>query len=560
MPALQIKFFQTDPTAKADITSVSANAQKPWSNLPDLQYDNIPPPGHYATLEHNYTILDGTMEEFPDNTSGKTWGLWSSDASDKNGRFANPPTLDISFSSYHKSRGLTLYFYPHTDDYASRVRVTWYSTTTPTTALQTGEYDLSSNIGVIVEPAADFRHIKIEFLSTNIPGRYIKIFAIEYGIVRIMQDEEISMCRLLEEVDPTVESLSINTLNATVRTKESVFSPITSADYDDMMMRRQVLTVLRDGLPMGTFFLDEWEDPYQSGIEFNISAGDAMGVLDLYPFKGGMYANKLVSELLDEIFAICFPTGLITYTIDPVFAASRVTGWIPACPCGTAFQHIMFALNAIADTSLAGHIWIYPQDTNVTFVVPTEDQYRRGRDAPAEFVSGVDVVSHNYTPGAEYLEAQNGPLPLGENTVTFSEPLHSLTLTGGTIVSSGANHAVINVTTTGNVVVTGRKYVDNQRLHSVRAEISAGEVEAVKRYENYTLVSPNIGQSLAEALFRWLQNRIQTETDAVLGDLEVGYMARVKTHGRDVVGTIVSLDSNIRANKTKMVVIGNAVD
>ena len=215
MSNLQIKFAQIDPAAKADISSIIAPDKISWSNINDLIYDNMPKPGNYATMEHNYTILDGGMEEFPDETDGETWGLWSDSLSDEAGNFANPPALDISFHANHKSRGLTLYFYPFTDDYAKEICVTWYDSRDE--VIKTGIYALNSNIGVISEPVIDFRRIAVEFLSTNIRHRFIKLYALEYGVIRILPDEEIDSCRILEEIDPTVESISINILNATDR-------------------------------------------------------------------------------------------------------------------------------------------------------------------------------------------------------------------------------------------------------------------------------------------------------------------------------------------------------
>ena len=556
MAKLQLNFVQADPTAKADISAVSANAYKPWSSLNDLLYDNVSPPGNYATLEHNFAILDGTMEEFPDDTSGQAWGLWSDSVSGDDGAFSVPPMLDISFSTPHKSRGLTLYFYPHTDDYADRVRVTWYGDSDA--VITSGEYTLTSVVGVVMESVEGFRRITVEFLSTNIRGRFVKLFALDYGIVRVIRDEEISGCKILEEVDPTVESVSINTLNANIRTRDGIFSPVTSADPDDMMMRRQMLTVTRDGAPFGTFFLETWEDIYQSGIEFDIYAIDAMGVLDLYGFMGGLYTNKPVTELLDEILAVAFPTRLVSYILDPELLASTVTGWIPICSCGEALQHICFALNAAADTARIGNIWIYPRETEITYSVPLDRQYRRGRDSPSEFVSGVDVVSHSYVQGTEAATAQNGVLPVGQAIIEFQAPLHSLTATGATILRSGANYAVLDVAVSGVVVLSGRRYSDNQLLHSVRAELSAGEVESVMVYENYTLISPGTGQWLAQRLFDYLRQLIVSELDVALDDLEVGYKARLATRGRDIVGTITRLDiTSLLSGTATMEVRGN---
>ena len=554
MPQLQLKFGVIDPAAKADIGDITAQDKKPWSVIDDLCYDNLPLPANYATMEWNHDIDD--QVEFPDIPNPiDTWGLWSDSYSDANGDFTNPPTLDITFSANHKSPGLTFYFYPHSDDYASAVRVTWYYSTG--SIILANEYTITSTIGVVTEPVEDYRHIKIEFLSTNIRHRFVKLYALEYGIVRLLQDDEIDSCKILEEIDPTVETISINTLNCRMRTRDSIFSPITSPSHDDMMMRRQPMTVTRDGTPFGTFFLEDWEDPYQSGLVFDFRAGDAVSVMDLYTFWGGIYANKPVTELLDEIFNIVFPTGLIKYELEDIYATSTVTGWIPICGCGEAFQHICFALNAVADTSRREYVWIYQRDTDVTFNIQLNEQYLKGRDGPTKYISGVDVVSYDYVPGIETTQAYSGSLPVGQHTIRFTEPLHSLTISGGTIITAHPNYAVVNVPTAAGVTLTGNKYLSNPLVHSIRAEIAAGEVETVKKFEGYTLVSRDIADYILHKEFEWFQNRILTENDVRLGDKEVGYIADLKTRGRDVIGTIVSLESNLRADKSTMRVVGN---
>lgn len=229
------------------------------------------------------------------------------------------------------------------------------------------------------------------------------------------------------------------------------------------------------------------------------------------------------------------------------------------CTCGTAFQHIMFAINAISDTSRAGDILIYPRDTEVTYTLSLEEQYRGGNNKPTEYWSGVDVVSYNYTPGTETLEVQNGVLPVGQHEIRFSEPLHSLSVQYATILQSNANYALINVTARRAVTLIGKKYVNNPRIHSVRNAIETGETESVKSYEGYTLVNPDIGLELAESKADYFQNRIQLEDAIVLNDREVGFVVDAETRKNNFLGLITALDVNIRANKAEMIAVGKVV-
>ena len=51
----------------------------------------------------------------------------STEQSNGNGAFANPPVLNIRFDKNHSSSGLTLHFYSPTDDWASKVKIQWYA-------------------------------------------------------------------------------------------------------------------------------------------------------------------------------------------------------------------------------------------------------------------------------------------------------------------------------------------------------------------------------------------------------------------------------------------------
>ena len=80
----------------------------------------------FATLERNFWKLDGTFENFPDNPIDEKFGLWSKTMSDDNGNFANKPVLEINFSSFQTSTGITLQFNPDTEDYCNNLNIKWY--------------------------------------------------------------------------------------------------------------------------------------------------------------------------------------------------------------------------------------------------------------------------------------------------------------------------------------------------------------------------------------------------------------------------------------------------
>ena len=555
MPDIQIRFAQIDPAAKQDITTIATSTQKSWAVPNDLKLDSVAEPGNYATSEWNYVVMDGTMNEFPNITTSKIWGVWTNDYSNSSGAFLTPPYVDITFASPHKSNGITLYFYPHTDDYAKTVIVTWYS---GATVLSTGTFTLNDVVAPISRYVNGYNRIRISFLTTNIPQRYIKLYGIDFGLIRILDSPEVSACRIIKEVDPTGEAVAVSTADAIIRTESGIFAPITG-DNPNETIDYQHFNVIKDSEHYGSFFLTSWDDSRQSGIEFNISGDNAIGILDLYPYLGGIYVNKSVSSLITELFSIAFPTGLIKYTLDPSYNAATVTGWIPAGSCMLALQHICFAINATVDTERNGDVWIYPRETSTTFIIGLDEQRRRGKFGFTEYFSGVDITAYNYVAGAEISEVINAQLSAGQYTFKFDQPYHSYSATGATILASGANYVRVNVTSLSNVIVTAKNYIDNARTFSVRHTVEIGRIENIKEYTGYTLVNPSNAYSIANQRLDILSKRIAADVSVILNNFEVGYIADIKTTGKTINGLIKRIDMDLRSEWAEMEIIGDVV-
>lgn len=562
---VQIGYGQVDPSAKPDGSPTSPNKQ-PWNALDGLKVDGLTVM-NVATLEHNQGILDGAQAHLPNDPENYPWGFWSLDTSDDEGVFSRPPTLDIRFSLNHKAPGLTFLFYPYSDDWATSVRVAWYNSAG--SVIQSGTYSISGIEGFVDQPVSGFRRIVVEFLSTNIRNRYIKLAGIQYGQGRSFPDDSIDSASVLEEVDPTSNEVTINTFNFRIRTHNPEFS-IVSGVGDDMLMRNQMLTIVADGTDFGTYFLKfPWKDLHGDGSVVEFQAVDPIGAMDQYQFWGDIYANKPIESIVSQLFTICFPTQLIRYEIDAAFSGAVVSGWIPTCTCREALQLICFAIGAVADDSRRDYVWIYPPDTDVSYIMPDIKMYKGPLIEPTTYYNGVDVVAHEYTRGAEILQAHDGIVEVGRYTIKFNEPLHSLTVSGATLAQSSANHAVLNVPTTGTVKVSGKRFVANQTVFSVRGEVVAGEVENVMIYDGCTLLSPSQAPGRARALFHYLTQRTRITADVRLdkeGDaediayLEAGEIVQAPTIGNPITGTIEQLDINLRGGRAKARVTGDVAN
>jgi hypothetical protein len=100
----------------------------------------------YATLEPGIWKLDGTMQILPDDPNPGFWSAVRSSfdangselgsmilgeailgASSTGGAFGTTPKITISFPVPYGSTGLTFTFSPSTDQWCSRIKVTWFN-------------------------------------------------------------------------------------------------------------------------------------------------------------------------------------------------------------------------------------------------------------------------------------------------------------------------------------------------------------------------------------------------------------------------------------------------
>ena len=555
MTELQIIFAKSDPAAKAD-SSLSTTDIQPFASVYSLRYDNIPPPEKFATLEHNFWLLDDSFIPMPVNLNSLTWGWFSQSMSGADGYFLNPPTLTISFTGPHKSPGITLYFYPDTNDFAELIRVTWYGSSN--NILKANIYTMNNVAAAVKEEIIDYYKIKIELLKTNNPYRYTKIFAIDFGVVYVISNDMINETEILEEIDPISDVLKINTFRFNLLHKNPEFAR-SGAPEKELLMKKQKTTLLKDNNLFGVFFLDTWNNADLTNMEFDFKCVDAVQIMEGYKFMGDMYNNTPAETIISQLFEICFPTHNIVYSLDPVLSSETITGYMPIMNCREALQWICFAIGAIADTSRRDYIWIYARDIETEYFIPARDVYMEGDIETLEYISGVDVTAHNHTPIYETIELFKGDLPVGLRRIEFDEPAHTLIITGGIISESNANYAIVKVMVPGEIILIGKQYRNDKLIYEARDPyITAGESENIESFSKCTIVNSENAQKIAENILDYYKFMTQANIEISLDDKEVGYIAdTLLLNGNAINGIIKNIKiDNVRANRANIQQVG----
>lgn len=276
------------------------------------------------------------------------------------------------------------------------------------------------------------------------------------------------------------------------------------------------------------------------GDKYTISADSAMGLLMKRLHVGGIYTGQAVKEVVNEI------CGNIPILVKTVFADTKLYGWLPYCkpPKSSArnnLAQVLYAIGAALTTDNNGVLRVEPLWDGTSSSIGETRLYFDGSVETEKPVSAVTVTEHQYIAGTDEKELFSGTSQQGD-IITFSEPMHSLTATGFTILESGANYAKIS---SGSGSLKGKTYIHNTRL--VTQTVTENAAENVKSVTDATLVSLVNSSAVAKRLADYFKCRETITNGIVSGQEKPGHVVSVY-HPYDkkmVSACIVSLDTTI---------------
>ena len=332
------------------------------------------------------------------------------------------------------------------------------------------------------------------------------------------------------------ESISANTLTAVVRCNDPTImafaknDPIRvwESDSDASMQTYYLRSITRTG-----------------ATSYRLVAWSAVGLLAAMAHKGGIYTGQTVAEVVKEI------CGNVPIVVKSVFANTKLYGWLPYCQpkadrrgksARDNLVQVLFAIGAYLTTDLNGVLHIDALWDGVSSTIGSNRMYASGgKVSYSDPISAVTVTEHQYIAGTDEKELFSGTSQQGD-IITFSEPMHSLTATGFTILESGANYAKIS---SGSGSLKGKPYIHNTRL--VTQTVTENAAENVKSVTDATLVSLVNSSAVAKRLADYYKCRETITNGIVSGQEKPGHVVSVY-HPYDkkmVSACIVSLDTTM---------------
>lgn len=332
------------------------------------------------------------------------------------------------------------------------------------------------------------------------------------------------------------ESISADTLTAVVRCNDPTImafaknDPIRvwENDSDASMQTYYLRSITRTG-----------------ATSYRLVAWSAVGLLAAMAHKGGIYTGQTVAEAVKEI------CGNVPVVVKSVFANTKLYGWLPYCQpkadrrgksARDNLVQVLFAIGAYLTTDLNGVLHIDALWDGVSSTIGSNRMYASGgKVSYSDPISAVTVTEHQYIAGTDEKELFSGTSQQGD-IITFSEPMHSLTATGFTILESGANYAKIS---SGSGSLKGKPYIHNTRL--VTQTVTENAAENVKSVTDATLVSLVNSSAVAKRLADYYKCRETITNGIVSGQEKPGHVVSVY-HPYDkkmISACIVSLDTTM---------------
>lgn len=286
--------------------------------------------------------------------------------------------------------------------------------------------------------------------------------------------------------------------------------------------------------------------------KYLLSCVSGIGLLAKSRHYGGLYENALFSDVLAEIVGGAFP-----YTVDTQIASIKIYGALPVDNRRNNLKKLLVATGAVLQTNPDGSVHFTGPDTTSPVEIKDGDIFMGGSvDIPTPY-QAVKITEHAFakTPNDILTTLLDGEAvgmdiitPAGASVtgalVTFSDPMHDLTVTGTTILESGANYAVLAPST--SCTLTGYKYSHTTRIVTA-GSLTASE-QATKRLDDNTLISLFNVDTVAQ---RWLDyysaQKAVTMSVVWRGEQPAGAVVFMDPYDNQAVGLIESQDVRLSA-------------
>lgn len=341
------------------------------------------------------------------------------------------------------------------------------------------DFAVTSDIQFCEQTVVAFDKIVLTIKKTWLPRRYARLTGIVFGVIREFGMAELRNVQIVQEMHTVAVELPTSTMTWTLDNRANVAY---------LFQEKQPVEAWTDNHLIGVYYINQ--SARSSTSVYKIDCKDSLGVLDDAVFSGGFYAGKSAKALFAEIVGNDFEIDFGTVT------DVNLSGVIQAATKRAALQQVLFAWGVCAATDGGYKIRVFTLDDTAE-TIGGGRTYQGATVTTDALVTSVSVTAHSYAEDAN-----------------------------------------------GGVEIGGKKYTDTQTVYTVtNPNVTANTKSNEKKVADATLVSPSIGQAVAQRVYDYYAKRDQANAKIVLDGEILGDCVTVPTPwGTTVTGNIAKME------------------
>ncbi|MDO5003617.1 MAG: hypothetical protein Q4E39_05275 [bacterium] len=276
--------------------------------------DGIKKNKKYASLEENYTELDGSFLLPNYNVKGDKSGYVSNEI------FSNIENRTITLSkesNFITSSGITIYF---ENNIAQKFTLTIINGDDENVILEV-ENDKSVYQHIFDNPMI-IKSISINIQQMEYSNRRIRISEIDFGISQVYEGSDLVSFTTNEEIDLLFTSTPINTCTVNLNNYDSSFNPLNPTGLvkyltDNCIIKPYIGVLTEENgieyVPMGYFYLKDWSSDNDGNVTLN--GQSLMGILSNLTIKsdgqflynnGQVWTGETLGNYLSKMYGYIF--------------------------------------------------------------------------------------------------------------------------------------------------------------------------------------------------------------------------------------------------------------
>ncbi len=274
---------------------------------------------------------------------------------------------------------------------------------------------------------------------------------------------------------------------------------------------------------------------------YKINAMSAIGFLENTQHMGGVYINKTVSQLIDEIVDDAF-----VYQINAAVADQRVAGWLPIDTARNNLHKLLFAMGIAVTKDDDGDVVFTFLSGEYPYSVPDERIYLGGKVDYNALATAVAVTEHSFYQGqstpSEQIFSNAGGVAANNLFVPFSGPYWDVQSSDLTIEEVGDNYAIVS----GVGTLTGKPYIHETKVYQQPIPGATGIVPNVVTSDSDTLINSLNALNVLDRLVAYYGSRKTVSADIILDSEKAGdSITFTDAFGDPASGIIAQMDTLI---------------